>query len=1355
MKNKRFVHTVGTAAIILVSPYAAWAGIDVPGGHLSGSPNESETGTFIRKTQQEENAVQKSVNMQEGQHIVNVAEPFMFYDDGGADGKIGSRISATYTFVPSQAGQTITLDTESFSIGNGRMYVYSGREADENCLLGTKTGYSTTNGPSGLVSKAADGSITITVTGPSGATLNGFAMLVGVRGKVDYSLESAVASAAGTDTGWLRGSRDVPVLKVDMTIAGDMGGSKLSDFSFSMDGTESLTDVKALHLYATGDVEGFSPAIARKLATVEPAGTDVCFRVEDATGDFGKFHYWLTADLADDAVAGHNIGVSFKSVKFNGEVCAGTGVKRQATVKAGLKGVFSVGAGGDYSDFAAMTAALSGGIEGEVIFEILDGTYPQNIKIADVKGSSADHPLVIRSKSGDRDAVTLSGKFSSAEKSGIVQISGTPFVRIEGITVSSSSSSWENLVYVADGSHSFTLKDCSIAGPVISGNKGTNLLRSKAKNEAGFNNDDMTVENCSFLNGLIAVYLGGTGFVALPKEKGLRINGNVIDGAYSKGIYVSDEVAPVISGNVVSASAHKNGYQAIDLYRVSGGAVVERNRLINSGSSYSTGIDLRDACKGEAGSPIRIVNNEIAISKCPAYTGRALNINNLVSNVDVAYNTLRVEGTNGYVLATNGSGSASGIKVRGNIIHNDCSTGSIGVYFWNKTDVAGFSFSNNAFHSRAGVVCKNDSEQLDFNGFTALTGDASSINEKAEFLAAEDSHPASAGGLRCGEPVEGIATDLEGTARPATDWTLGAYEYAEQKADKPEIATGYPKVMEITESSAVVKTKWDMGGKLYSIVREWKEGDILPEAETVAGGTGVSISANVEVRTGFQSLKSSTDYRAFFVAESPAGVRGDVVATDVFTTAQHIDPLEVEFAETDIPRVEAGAEYVFVPVVSGGLKPYTYIWKDQMNRQAGTESTLTMNPDVAGSYTLTVESADGQKATATASVEVDGELVPAMFDDNFLESESHFTPEGEHRFYSGSFAFNSDGMPEYSFWYGYTLSSETSSQFTTIADQFRSAPGGAFAGSNFVVAYPQGMTIDVTNSEEGDVVPGCYVANSAYAYSSMRNGDGFAKPFADGSWFKVTAIGTDASGNRKSADFYLGDWRDSNADEHYILNGWEWFDLRSLGKVKSVTFNFDGSDKGSFGVNTPTYVCLDRFGAMPEMETESVSIADGSSIDLADLFVHDASSTASEVYSLEVLEDGPFTLSLDGSDVRLDGNGAARAAAGQAVCMASMRRAGHTDYLRLVVKEDKGVGVDRVYTGDVRLYPVPVTDRLNVSTELEDYTVEIYSSTGMRVYASEGNSGNITISRDGWSAGVYAVRITSVAGTSVHRVIVK
>ena len=91
----------------------------------------------------------------------------------------------------------------------------------------------------------------------------------------------------------------------------------------------------------------------------------------------------------------------------------------------------------------------------------------------------------------------------------------------------------------------------------------------------------------------------------------------------------------------------------------------------------------------------------------------------------------------------------------------------------------------------------------------------------------------------------------------------------------------------------MVKTKWDMGGKLYSIVREWKEGDILPEAETVAGGTGVSISANVEVRTGFQSLKSSTYYRAFFVAESPAGVRGDVVATDVFTTAQHIDPLEV------------------------------------------------------------------------------------------------------------------------------------------------------------------------------------------------------------------------------------------------------------------------------------------------------------------------------------------------------------------------------------------------------------------------------------------------------------------------------
>ena len=114
------------------------------------------------------------------------------------------------------------------------------------------------------------------------------------------------------------------------------------------------------------------------------------------------------------------------------------------------------------------------------------------------------------------------------------------------------------------------------------------------------------------------------------------------------------------------------------------------------------------------------------------------------------------------------------------------------------------------------------------------------------------------------------------------------------------------------------------------------------------------------------------------------------------------------------------------------------------------------------------------------AVEVTGDMAVATFDDNYVAEDSHITPETEEeRFYSGSFAFNAGGMPEYSFWYGYALSSETSPESSGLDDQFRSAPGGAFSGSSFAVGYPQGLTIDVTNDPEGAVVPGLYVSNSA------------------------------------------------------------------------------------------------------------------------------------------------------------------------------------------------------------------------------------------------------------------------------------
>jgi len=90
--------------------------------------------------------------------------------------------------------------------------------------------------------------------------------------------------------------------------------------------------------------------------------------------------------------------------------------------------------------------------------------------------------------------------------------------------------------------------------------------------------------------------------------------------------------------------------------------------------------------------------------------------------------------------------------------------------------------------------------------------------------------------------------------------------------------------------------------------------------------------------------------------------------------------------------------------------------------------------------------------------------------------------------------------------------------------------------------------------------------------------------------------------------------------------------------------------------------------------------------------------------------------------------------------------------VRLPVKVERGTGVDHVgVSTDVAIYPVPVTSVLNIATSLTGYTVSVFNTAGAAVYSKAGLSGNVTIERGNWAAGVYVVKVAAADGTSVVR----
>lgn len=114
---------------------------------------------------------------------------------------------------------------------------------------------------------------------------------------------------------------------------------------------------------------------------------------------------------------------------------------------------------------------------------------------------------------------------------------------------------------------------------------------------------------------------------------------------------------------------------------------------------------------------------------------------------------------------------------------------------------------------------------------------------------------------------------------------------------------------------------------------------------------------------------------------------------------------------------------------------------------------------------------------------------------------------------------------------------------------------------------------------------GIYVCNAPWGYHGCISGDGFATPLVEkNSYYKVTFNGVNTTtGTVKSVDYYLAEClnNDRNSDgevnenDNYTNDHWSWCDLSTMGDVNLIYITMDSSDKGEYGMNNSTLVCLD------------------------------------------------------------------------------------------------------------------------------------------------------------------------------------
>lgn len=1267
----------------------------------------------------------------------------MFYDDGGANGKETKDFDGTITFAPASPGYGIKLVAKQWDVaGRNRMYIYYGGEKKDKADLE----FSRYDKLKQVTTKSTDGKLTIRYTTTYAS--DGFAIEVSSVKLSELAVASVKTESVATEKS-LKGTTDFAMMRVDVEATGDYGTVDIKKFNVTAtDGTI----VKNVKVYATGQVDAFSPVNLFGQTTTSPYEVTGNYTI----GDRGIYHFWIAYDLATTANTGDKASAELTSIVTNVKTeTPVSAVTATTTIKAGKSGTLEVGIDKEYKTIQAAIDALHDGIDGPVTISIQPGDYKENILVPAIAGMSANNTLTITSSTGKYSDVKIhNDKYDAngysddkmAKEIGVFTFDGATYTTLRGVDVTIDGNvKYPSVVHVRNQSRHVTVEDCYIHAKMTTDYQSKIVLVNMyALNEANKNNDYFTLKGSILEGGQQGINLGGTSYVALPKEVGGKVLNNTFKNNGSFAIYVSKEDnAEIIGNTIINTESDKAEFKAIDI--TSNGQVkIEQNNIYLKTKKYSGAIDIRSIV-ADATTPATVVNNSIIneTSNNRSY-GIMLDSREPSSNINFAHNTILFRGTAKEATLLQLPTNATNVVVTQNILQNEAGGYVYSINGKDAIDAIKF-LRNDAYTTGEVFATYGTTKYANFNDWKTASKEANSYNDKVEFLNTEVLEPKEVGHLVNTVLLDYAKTDINNKQRNADHPTMGAYEFSSEVLI-PKSVAGYPEVVNITDNSADVKIKADENGKAYILVK--KQTEEAPSVDDVkSNGTAISVSKDTETVHALTNLTKDETYVVYIVYEGTRGGDSKVEATQPFTVTKPT-PIPEPVVTTENITVEAGQPANLKATVTSGTEPYTITWYNGKRQKVETNVV----PTQCDQYTVEVVDKNGKTAKAVCDVIVKGKAVTATLENLYLDSESYWNgSKGCGYFLSGSYKFHNGADDKYSYYYDCMYSNQTATTFVGLQDQWRNVVGKGYDNSeNYGVVYPQQGTIDVLNKENGDSIRGFYITNTPYAYSSIKNGDSMSGAFQKGDYFKLIVIGKRADGTEKQVEYYLADYRAEKEADRYIVDTWQWVDLSSLGEVKSVSFKMEGTKKNNYGLTTPTYFAFDNFNGTRNEQMGTAIAAQNQPVDVSANFTPDGSNATIKYAVVELVPSTTKAqVTIDEATGKLTIKGENNESFSVVV---SMTQAGKTQYVNIPVTYTSGIST---LAEDNSNATVSVQNgEIVVNSAADNYSVEVYSTSGMLVGKAEGTANN-AVRMPSTAKGLYIVKVIAGNKKTTKSILVK
>ncbi|HTK82821.1 MAG TPA: hypothetical protein VL633_11055 [Bacteroidota bacterium] len=433
---------------------------------------------------------------------------------------------------------------------------------------------------------------------------------------------------------------------------------------------------------------------------------------------------------------------------------------------AQLSGTKTIGGGGDYGSFNAAAAALmSEGVSGAVTFNVMNGTYNEQVLIGSIPGASETNTITFQSQSGNRADVTLAFAPPADTNNYVVHLFGARYVTFQNMTLDASGGTQYGNVVKFDGDADYDrIINNAIVGVSTSLNSET-LVPVYASDDSS---DYTIISGNTVTNGSIGVAMFRTNPDAF--SAGIQVSDNVFTNQSTKGISLSYHNGAIIRGNSISTSV-TTVFVGIDVTRCDSTLEILANKITIPDGGF--GINMY-TCNGSAGYPGLVANNFVT-----SLHGNSTGV--WASNCtyqNIYYNSVNItnESFEGQALLVDGT--AANVNIVNNIFANSGTGYSVSIYSPASTEIASSDY-NNLYTNGLRVASWEGLDVADLAALQLASGrDAHSIAVEPLFASTTNLHLYSAQNDSQGTPLAAVTRDIDGDFRDPQRPDIGADEFA-------------------------------------------------------------------------------------------------------------------------------------------------------------------------------------------------------------------------------------------------------------------------------------------------------------------------------------------------------------------------------------------------------------------------------------------------------------------------------------------------------------------------------------------------------------------------------------------------